>query len=622
MAKNNTLFDLVPEARAYYDFDKNKDVEAASLKVASDKKVWWKCPDCGAETCQPIHSKTRKLSDGTYRFRPCKCHHLTKREKFCPQQTVSNTDCLSRIWDPSYNPALDPETLSVNSKIHANWICKKCSHRWCASVRMVYRVSGRCPACEGRSIIVPGSNDVLSLVPAAKRYYDWSKNNDIDIEHLGVGSNTEVWWCCPNCGEKIKMAIKNKIRKQSDGSYRVSRCNKCYGKSRKKQAKTDTVPRFVAESENLMRFWDFGANKGLDPATVGIYSKKVVSWKCQKCGYTWSSVVNNLRNSKGECPCCDQRRVVVAGINDVFTLVPEAKDYYDFEKNADIDITTVNISSKRRVWWKCPTCETEAFVSFAAKIKKKDGVYHFSTCKMCHQSNGSAQKNLVHEFLDVGPQSLSERRPDIARLWSANNRRQVTTVTPDSLFDAIWDCPDCHYEYRALVCDMVNGNVSCPICNNKRIQPGYNTLADKNPNIAKLWSFSNYLRPTDVFPTSPFTARWSCPNCGGEYDAPVKDMVNGTAECPYCSDKKILPGLNSFAVRHPILLKEWNYVHNYIIGINPDAISDKNESTAWWICEHGHKYTMRVNRRILFEKRHKIACPICKGRRREARHFV
>lgn len=451
---------------------------------------------------------------------------------------------------------------------------------------------------------------------------------------------------------------------RTGGIYATGKCPHC-------------SKRYVLENENLMKFWDWNSNIGLDPAVLGVTSHNVVSWKCQICGYTWRSAIQNLKNNQGKCPCCDLHRVVVLGVSDVFTLVPEAKEYYDFEKNVDVDITTVNISSKQRVWWKCPTCNEETFLSFAAKIRKKVGIYHFGTCRKCYGSNSNMQDNkATNSPADLGIHSLSARLPNIAQLWSPNNERSAKTVTPDSSFYALWVCPDCNLEYRAFVYDMVNGNTTCPVCNNKRVQPGYNTLADKNPDIAKLWSKSNRIYATEILPTSSFFAHWLCPACGGEYDAPVRDMVSGIVECPYCAGRRplsgfntladkypafatmwsaendrhadsvlpnsayealwdcpecggkynasvqdmvggitkcpycmgktVLPGFNSFAAKHPNLLKEWDYIHNYVIDIDPDAISDKNMSTVWWNCEHDHKFTMRVNRRILFEKRKKL----------------
>ena len=656
------LFDLVPEAIAYYNFEKNKDIDAATLSVGSDKRVWWKCPDCGAETFQQINLKARKLPDGSYRFYDCKCRHYTRQSKNGAQQTVSDIECLSKIWDAKNNSALDPASIHIKSRVRANWVCLKCGHTWCDPVYRTYNASGRCPACEGQNFIVPGCNDVMTLTPDAKLYYDWNKNVGIDIEHLGVSSNTEVYWRCPNCGNETKAAIKNKIHKQSDGSYRVSSCNRCFGKSREKQAGDTSTAKYVSESENLMKFWDKDSNEGLNPATLSIYSRKEVSWKCQKCGhtwtskihhlcrasgkcpscdkhyvsenenlmrfwdkngnkgldpatlsifsrkeaswkcrkcgYTWTSKINNLRKSKGECPCCDRHRVVVAGVNDVFTLVPDAKDYYDFEKNEDIDITTVNISSKQPVWWKCPTCGNETCSSFASKIKNIGGTYYFGTCRKSHRGIANMQgEKAVKSSTDIGIHSLAARFPVLAHLWSDNNERSATSVSPDAIFNALWICPDCHFEYRALVHDMVNGNASCPICSNKRIQPGYNTLSDKNPDIAKLWSSNNRLRPIDVFPTSSFTARWLCPACGGEYDAPVRDMVGGIVECPYCAGRRPLSGFNTLADKYPTFAAMWSTEN----GRHADSVLPNSAYVALWDCpECGGKYNgkRQLRRRI------------------------
>ena len=624
--KEKNLFDVVPEAREYYDFDKNKEIDISTLSVASHTMVWWKCPNCGDENCKTVNSKIKRLADGSFHFYGCKIHNNGKRNKSRTLQKVADTDFLARIWDSANNPNLNPSEIAINSKARANWVCPKCKHEWCASIYRVFDVSGRCPACEGRNVIVPGSTDVLSLVPEAKRYYNWEKNIDIDIEHLGVGSSTEVWWRCPDCGNETKMPIKNKVHKRRDGTYYVRSCNKCFGKWRDKPGKANkSQPKaaIVSENANLMKFWDWDGNKDLDPTSVHIYSRRVVAWKCPKCHYAWTSSVNNLRGSSGECPCCEQRRVIVPGINDIFSLVPEAKQYYDFEKNTDIEIASINISSKRRAWWKCPTCGNETYSSFAAKIKRINESYHFCTCKKCYRGDGSrSEKKTTKNSRDLGANSLAEIHPAVALLWSNSNERSARTVTPNSSFDALWDCPDCNLEYRALVHDMVNGNASCPFCNNRRVRSGYNSLIDKNPNIAKFWSQNNYLHASDVFPTSTFSALWICPNCDGEYSAPVNDMVEGIADCPYCADRRVLPSFNSFAAKHSELLNEWDYIRNYTVGIDPDTIFDTDLKAVWWICKNGHKFRMSTRARLLFEKRHKTACLTCKGRRREIRHFI
>ena len=80
-----------------------------------------------------------------------------------------------------------------------------------------------------------------------------------------------------------------------------------------------------------MEQWDFNKNT-VDPATILISSKKKFFWKCKKCGKEWPTSPQSRYDAKGKCPSCDSNKSVQPGVNDVFTLVPELKKIYDFEK--------------------------------------------------------------------------------------------------------------------------------------------------------------------------------------------------------------------------------------------------------------------------------------------------
>ena len=157
---------------------------------------------------------------------------------------------------------------------------------------------------------------------------------------------------------------------------------------------------------------------------------------------------------------------------------------------------------------------------------------------------------------------------------------------------------------------------------NRRAIPGVNSLADKHPDLMKMWSEKNGKTPYDVLCNSYYWATWHCTVCEGEFNAYVIDMVNGK-ECPYCSDERVLPGFNSFKVKHPDLMAEWMYSNNYAI-CDPDTINDVCDTHVWWIClkEKTHFYVMTPRDRLIYKKRGKEACPYCKGRRRKKRHFI
>ena len=93
--------------------------------------------------------------------------------------------------------------------------------------------------------------------------------------------------------------------------------------------------------------------------------------------------------------------------------------------------------------------------------------------------------------------------------------------------------------------------------------------------------------------------------------------------CPFCNDKKVLSGYNSFDIKHSDLLDEWDYVNNYIL-LNPDEAGDKDTTPVWWICKNNnsHHYTMSIQRRLMYQKRNRESCPYCKGLRVKKRHFV
>ena len=109
---------------------------------------------------------------------------------------------------------------------------------------------------------------------------------------------------------------------------------------------------------------------------------------------------------------------------------------------------------------------------------------------------------------------------------------------------------------------------------------------------------------------------WKCPTCYGEYSYIIGDRKTGDDTCPYCSDRKILPGYNSFKVKHPDLMEEWCWVENIFIEVDPDQILDTDNQEVWWLCKLcGRKYPMSVKKRLMKQKRGHNPCSQCNGRR-------
>lgn len=213
--------------------------------------------------------------------------------------------------------------------------------------------------------------------------------------------------------------------------------------------------------------------------------------------------------------------------------------------------------------------------------------------------------------------------PGLVKMWSPNNKQAANKVFYNSSLWFKWVCPKCSGEYGAFIKDVVEKPDPCPYCNDRQVLPRFNSLAVRHPEIATLWVESNERPPSEILPSLKIFANWLCPVCHGEYKALVADMVSGIADCPYCNDRQVLLGFNSFKARHKDLMDEWDDLSNYLLA-DPDQIGDSCIIPVWWNCPHDqeHHYMMSPKQRLLFQKRQQEPCLYCKGRRRKKHHFI
>ena len=101
---------------------------------------------------------------------------------------------------------------------------------------------------------------------------------------------------------------------------------------------------------------------------------------------------------------------------------------------------------------------------------------------------------------------------------------------------------------------------------------------------------------------------WVCAE-GHEWEATVKNRTEGKG-CPYCANKKVLPGYNDLATTNPDLAAQ---LKDKSLATSLTAGSDKKVS---WLCDKGHEWEAKVASR---KRRSQTAtrgngCPYCYGR--------
>ena len=100
---------------------------------------------------------------------------------------------------------------------------------------------------------------------------------------------------------------------------------------------------------------------------------------------------------------------------------------------------------------------------------------------------------------------------------------------------------------------------------------------------------------------------WQCEK-GHRWQAPVKSRTSGRG-CPYCTTRRLQPGVNDFASAFPTLAAQWHPTKNN--ALRPEQVAANSNRSVWWQCEQGHTWRAPVGRRVQFA----TGCPYCTGRK-------
>ena len=220
--------------------------------------------------------------------------------------------------------------------------------------------------------------------------------------------------------------------------------------------------------------------------------------------------------------------------------------------------------------------------------------------------------------LSNGKQPISFTHPTLANEWDYIKNYPFTpddvTAGSNKLF--WWLCPKKH-SYDAKPNSRKNGS-GCPYCAGKRTLSGFNDLATLNLELAKEWDYKKNapLTPSDFTVNSQKKVWWRCYK-GHSWEAMVANRNKG-ANCPYCTNARVLVGFNDLATLNPILASEWNYEKNAglkdqrdVDVSSPEKVTEKSGLNVWWKCSQGHEWQARICER----SRNGLGCPFCSNKR-------
>ena len=263
-------------------------------------------------------------------------------------------------------------------------------------------------------------------------------------------------------------------------------------------------------------------------------------------------------------------------------------------KNGALDPSTLTFGVAKRIWWQC-----EKGHEWEARLNNRTrrGV----GCPIC-----------AKQQVTQGVNDLATTHPQLAKQWhpTKNGDLSPQDVSKGSGKRVWWQCEKGH-EWEASVGHRSQGN-GCPTCNNleKTIVPYERSLAALHPNLINEWhpTKNGELDPCSVGASSAQMIWWQCEK-GHEWEAQLTNRRKGRG-CPYCANRKIIPGENDLATIHPHLAKEWHPTKN--LPLTPQMVSKASSKKVWWQCEKGHEWEAVISNRANGTK-----CPICSKQNRK-----
>lgn len=211
----NDLATVNPELAKQWHPEKNGALIPCDFVAGSHKKVWWRCGQ-GHEWQATVISRTQGGAG---------CPVCTGK-KIVPgtNDLASLFPQISEQWHPNRNGTLTPNAVSPYSNRKVWWLCPL-GHSYQAAVGARTNSGSNCPYCAGKKVL-PGFNDLATVVPKAAAQWHPTLNGALTPEMVTAGSSKRVWWQCAD-GHVWQAVIYSRC-----GAKKVG-CPICAGRVRK-----------------------------------------------------------------------------------------------------------------------------------------------------------------------------------------------------------------------------------------------------------------------------------------------------------------------------------------------------------------------------------------------------
>lgn len=192
-----------PEIAKDWNREKNGKLTPEMVTANSNRKLWWKCHNCGYEWQGTVNNRIKRGCPACANKVVWPGHN--DLATLCP-------DYLEE-WAYDLNVDISPKEITPGAEIKIWWRCSKCGYEWQTQPYRRKRGSN-CPACAGKAVW-PGHNDMETLFPEVAQEWNFEKNDGLLPSQVVAGSMKRVWWRCKVCGHEWQTGVDYRTHKKS-----------------------------------------------------------------------------------------------------------------------------------------------------------------------------------------------------------------------------------------------------------------------------------------------------------------------------------------------------------------------------------------------------------------------
>lgn len=201
----------------------------------------------------------------------------------------------------------------------------------------------------------------------------------------------------------------------------------------------------------------------------------------------------------------------------------------------DQSLRSIARGSDKKVQWRCPV--DSRHVWWASPMNRTNSK-NPTGCSVC---NG---KTVIPGVNDV-----ATTHPKAAALMVDKKLRTKLTGSSNKKVE-FWCGNPKHDHWTAPLSNVARQGTRCPQCSGRRPISGKNDLATTHPKLAA--ELVNQSLATTLKPGSNTSVLWQCPvDSNHTWKATPYSRTAKKTGCPYCSGRKIVPGVNDLATTHP-----------------------------------------------------------------------